>query len=93
MNKSRYIAILLLSMAFITIAQTMPKSIKKLLNAQYAISAFYVDSVNEDKIVEDAIKGILKDSTLTPPTLPQPKPKNSTNLYKALSAASAYNSA
>lgn len=61
MNKSRYIAILLLSMAFITIAQTMPKSIKKLLNAQYAISAFYVDSVNEDKIVEDAIKGILKE--------------------------------
>ena len=46
MNKSRYIAILLLSMAFITIAQTMPKSIKKLLYAQYAISAFYVDSVN-----------------------------------------------
>lgn len=61
MNKSRTLAILLLSMALITIAQTMPKNIKKLLNAQYAISAFYVDSVNEDKIVEDAIKGILKD--------------------------------
>ncbi|MGN1237954.1 MAG: S41 family peptidase, partial [Muribaculaceae bacterium] len=33
--------------------------IKKLLNAHFAISQFYVDSVNNDKLVEDAIKGML----------------------------------
>ena len=61
MNKSRSIVIALLSMALLTIAQTMPKNIKKLLNAQYAINALYVDSVNEDKLVEDAIKGMLNE--------------------------------
>ena len=51
----------LLSVTFLTIAQTMPQKIKKLLNAQYAINALYVDSVNEDKLVEDAIKGMLNE--------------------------------
>lgn len=71
MKKCRSIAVLLVAMAFVTIAQTMPKNIKKLLNAQYAISAFYVDSVNEDKLVESAIKGLLSEldphSTYTTP--------------------------
>ena len=61
MNKSRSIVIALLSVTFLTIAQTMPQKIKKLLNAQYAINALYVDSVNEDKLVEDAIKGMLNE--------------------------------
>ena len=39
---------------------SMPKSIQKLLNAEYAITSLYVDSVNEDKLIEDAIKGMLE---------------------------------
>ena len=32
------------------------EQLKKLINAQFAISQFYVDSVNDDRLVEDAIK-------------------------------------
>ena len=32
-------------------------SMQKLLNAQYAINNFYVDTVNEEKLIEEAIKG------------------------------------
>ncbi len=39
---------------------SMPQSLQKLLNAEYAISSLYVDSVNEDKLIEDAIKGMLE---------------------------------
>ena len=39
---------------------SMPQSMQKLLNAEYAISTLYVDSVNEDKLVEEAIKGMLE---------------------------------
>ena len=35
------------------------KQLKKLLNAEFAISQFYVDSVSDDRLVEDAIKGML----------------------------------
>ncbi len=35
-------------------------SMQKLLNAQYAINTFYVDTVNNDKLVEEAIKGMLE---------------------------------
>ena len=35
------------------------KQLKKLINAEFAISQFYVDSVNTDKLVEDAIKGMI----------------------------------
>jgi carboxyl-terminal processing protease len=43
--------------------RTMPMSqaMQKLLNAEYAISSLYVDSVNEDKLIEDAIKGMLEN--------------------------------
>ena len=40
---------------------TMPQAMQKLLNAEYAISSLYVDSVNEDKLIEDAIKGMLEN--------------------------------
>ena len=33
---------------------------QKLLNAQYAITNFYVDTVNDDKLIEEAIKGMLE---------------------------------
>ncbi len=34
-------------------------AMQKLLNAQYAINNFYVDTVNTDKLIEEAIKGML----------------------------------
>ena len=40
--------------------KSMPQAMQKLLNAEYAISSLYVDSVNEDKLIEDAIKGMLE---------------------------------
>ena len=61
MNKNFFCIITFLVFALAATAQSMPKNLKKLLNAQYAISAFYVDSINEDKVVEDAIKGILNE--------------------------------
>ena len=39
----------------------MPQALQKLINAEYAISTLYVDSVNEDKLIEDAIKGMLEN--------------------------------
>jgi len=35
-------------------------NMQKLLNAEFAINNFYVDDVDEDKLVEDAIKGMLE---------------------------------
>jgi len=40
--------------------RSMPQAMQKLLNAEYAISTLYVDSVNEDKLIEEAIKGMLE---------------------------------
>ncbi len=42
------------------IAERIPSSISKLLNAEYAIKNCYVDSVDENKLVEDAIIGMLE---------------------------------
>ena len=42
------------------IAERIPSSISKLLNAEYAIKSCYVDSVDENKLVEDAIIGMLE---------------------------------
>jgi len=50
---------LVLSMA-LSAQRMMPQAMQKLLNAEYAISTLYVDSVNEDKLIEDAIKGMLE---------------------------------
>ena len=44
-----------------TAQRSMPLAMQKLLNAEYAISSLYVDSVNEDKLIEDAIKGMLEN--------------------------------
>ena len=41
--------------------RSLPQAMQKLLNAEYAISSLYVDSVNEDKLIEDAIKGMLEN--------------------------------
>ncbi len=50
---------LVLSMA-LSAQRMMPQAMQKLLNAEYAITTLYVDSVNEDKLIEDAIKGMLE---------------------------------
>ena len=50
-----------LAMSFATSAQrSMPQAMQKLLNAEYAITSLYVDTVNEEKLVEEAIKGMLE---------------------------------
>lgn len=43
-----------------TAQRSMPQAMQKLLNAEYAISSLYVDSVDEDKLVEEGIKGMLE---------------------------------
>lgn len=60
--KKIFLAIsLCMALSLTTTAQRgMPQTMQKLLNAEYAISSLYVDSVNEDKLVEDAIKGMLE---------------------------------
>ena len=50
-----------LALSFTLSAQrAMPQAMQKLLNAEYAISSLYVDTVSEDKLVEDAIRGMLE---------------------------------
>jgi len=54
---------LITALSITTAAQrsmVMPQALQKLLNAEYAISSLYVDSVNEDKLIEEAIKGMLE---------------------------------
>ncbi len=61
MKKILLILPLMVALALSMPAQhAMPQSMQKLLNAEYAISTLYVDSVNEDKLVEEAIKGMLE---------------------------------
>ncbi len=52
---------LCLAISLTTTAQrSSPQAMQKLLNAEYAISTLYVDTVNEDKLIEEAIKGMLE---------------------------------
>lgn len=61
MNKGLYLVALCLVFSMTVTAQrALPQVLQKLLNAEYAISTLYVDSVNEEKLVEDAIKGMLE---------------------------------
>ena len=61
MRKIFIVAGLLLALSMTLSAQRMmPQALQKLLNAEYAITSLYVDSVNEDKLIEDAIKGMLE---------------------------------
>ena len=41
-------------------AQRIPQNLNKLLNAEFAINSLYVDSVDENKLVEYAIVGMLQ---------------------------------
>ena len=68
----------LLSIACITMlattmltGQRMPEHLNKLFNAIYGVTAFYVDSVDENQLVEDALRGMIEKldphSTYTDP--------------------------
>jgi len=62
MKKILFAVPLCMVLSFTLSAQrSMPQAMQKLLNAEYAISTLYVDSVNEDKLIEDAIKGMLEN--------------------------------
>ena len=62
MKKIFLILPLLVALSLTVSAQYgMPQAMQKLLNAEYAISTMYVDSVDEDKLIEDAIKGMLEN--------------------------------
>ena len=37
-----------------TAQRGMPQGMQKLLNAEYAIASLYVDTVNEDKLIEES---------------------------------------
>ena len=66
MNKTLLAIALCLAVSITAIAQrSMPQAMQKLLNAEYAISSLYVDSVNEDKLIEDAIKAKNPNATFT----------------------------
>ena len=61
MKKLFIVAGLCLALSVTMAAQrTMPQAMQKLLNAEYAITSLYVDTVNEDKLVEEAIRGMLE---------------------------------
>lgn len=59
MKKISLFLTLLLLGGLVATAQRLPQNLEKLLNAEYAISRFYVDDVDEDKLIEDAIVGML----------------------------------
>lgn len=59
--KKRLISFALAALAIAcVVGQRIPANLQKLLNAEYAINALYVDSVDEKKLVEDAIVGMLE---------------------------------
>ena len=60
MKKIAISLVLIIAFTAIVGAQRHNGPMQKLLNAQYAISNFYVDTVNNDKLVEEAIKGMLE---------------------------------
>ena len=58
--KKLFLIIAVIVVSTVTVNVNGQKHLKKLMNAEFAISQFYVDSVSEDKLVEDAIKGMLE---------------------------------
>ena len=61
MKKLLYTLLLLTAFAVSGVAQREPDAFRKLRLAAYAVDRFYVDSVNDDKLVEDAIIGMLRE--------------------------------
>ncbi|MBQ7690947.1 MAG: S41 family peptidase [Muribaculaceae bacterium] len=71
MKKLLTIIATLVVASFSLTGQRLPHHIEKIMNAVYGVSTLYVDSVDEEKLVEDAIKGMLEKldphSTYTDP--------------------------
>ena len=60
MKKILIAVALLVASAVVTTGQRMPEHLNKLFNAIYGVTAFYVDSVDENKLVEDALRGMIE---------------------------------
>jgi len=62
MKKFAFTFALMLALTGVASAQFMNNnaSLRKLLNAHYAISNFYVDTLSEDRLIEEGIKGMLE---------------------------------
>ncbi|MBP3739151.1 MAG: S41 family peptidase [Muribaculaceae bacterium] len=60
MKKLLLIAALSLTVTATLTGQRMPEQLNKLFNAVYGVTAFYVDSVDENKLVEDAVRGMIE---------------------------------
>ena len=62
MKKFAFTFALMLAFTGVASAQFLNNnaSLRKLLNAHYAISNFYVDTLNEDRLIEEGIKGMLE---------------------------------
>ncbi len=60
MRKIALFTILAIATSLVAHAQRIPSELQKLLNAEYAISRLYVDSVSHSKLIEDAIVGMLE---------------------------------
>ena len=62
MKKFAFTFALMLALTGVASAQFLNNnaSLRKLLNAHYAISNFYVDTLNEDRLIEEGIKGMLE---------------------------------
>lgn len=59
MKKILFVAAFALVTAALT-GQRMPEHLNKLFNAVYGVTALYVDSVDENKLVEDALRGMIE---------------------------------
>ena len=62
MKKFAFTFALMLALTGVASAQFLNNnaSLRKLLNAHYAISNFYVDTLSEDRLIEEGIKGMLE---------------------------------
>ncbi|MBQ1798690.1 MAG: peptidase S41, partial [Muribaculaceae bacterium] len=54
------LVIALVAALLMSAQQQMPSSMQKLFQAMYGITNFYVDTLNDEKIVEAAIKGMVE---------------------------------
>lgn len=60
MKRTKIVILAVLALIVVTSAvRGQQAAMKKLINAEFAISQFYVDSISGDKLVEDAIRGML----------------------------------
>lgn len=61
MKRNILLALILILGTFVMSAdkKKSAQNMKKLMNAEFVISEFYVDSIDDTKLVEDAIKGML----------------------------------